>query len=134
MICIWRGIYLYAVTCFMTLRFTILSSFLSTQNPRIDKKLHAKHFYALWFFTVLFKYSIIYSCYSFSHTLILQIIYYITTCISNATIHFIIQFMRFKHIHKIPFSTRQCWFFHFDYSIHIYDGFRLMNPAIIIIR
>ena len=39
------------------------------------------------------------------------------------------QFMRFKHIHKNPIYTRQCWLFLFDYSIHIYDGFRLMNPA-----
>ena len=31
------GINLYAATCFMTLRFTILSSFLSTRNLRIDK-------------------------------------------------------------------------------------------------
>ena len=37
MICIWRGIYLYAATCSMTLRFAILSSFLSTRNLRIDK-------------------------------------------------------------------------------------------------
>ena len=37
MICIWRGIDLYAATCFMTLRFMILSSFLSTRNLRIDK-------------------------------------------------------------------------------------------------
>ena len=37
MICIWRGIHLYAAACFMTLRFTILSSFLSTRNLRIDK-------------------------------------------------------------------------------------------------
>ena len=37
MICIWRGIYLYAATCSMTLRFMILSSFLSTRNLRIDK-------------------------------------------------------------------------------------------------
>ena len=42
--------------------------------------------------------------------------------------------MRFKHIHKNPIYTRQCWLFHFDYSIHISDGFRLMNPALIIIR
>ena len=37
MICKWRGIYLYTVTCSMTLRFTILSSFPSTRNLRIDK-------------------------------------------------------------------------------------------------
>ena len=37
MICIWRGIYLYSTTSSMTLRFTILSSFLSTRNLRIDK-------------------------------------------------------------------------------------------------
>ena len=37
MICIWRGIYLYAATCSMTLRFAILSSFLSTQNLCKDK-------------------------------------------------------------------------------------------------
>ena len=37
MICAWRGMYLYTVTCFMTPRFAILSSFLSTQNLRIDK-------------------------------------------------------------------------------------------------
>ena len=37
MICIWRGIHLYAAACFMTIRFTILSSFLSTRNLRIDK-------------------------------------------------------------------------------------------------
>ena len=37
MICIWRGIYLYAATFSMTLRFLILSSFLSTRNLRINK-------------------------------------------------------------------------------------------------
>ena len=37
MICAWRGMYLYTATCFMTLCFAILSSFLSTQNLRIDK-------------------------------------------------------------------------------------------------
>ena len=42
--------------------------------------------------------------------------------------------MRFKHIHKNPIYTRQCWSFHFDYLIHFYDGFRLMNPSLIIIR
>ena len=76
----------------------------------------------------------IYSCYSFPHAFNLQIIYHITTCIFNATIHFTIQFMRFKHMHKNPIYTHQCWLFHFDYSIHISDGFHLMNPALIIIR
>ena len=76
----------------------------------------------------------LYSCYSFSHAFILQIIYHITTCIFYAIIQFTIQFMIFKHIHKNPIYTRQCWLFHFDYSIHISDGFRLMNPALIIIR
>ena len=52
----------------------------------------------------------------------------------NAIIQLTIQFMRFKHIHKNPIYTRQCWLFHFDYSIHISDGFRLMNPTLIIIR
>ena len=37
MICIWRGIYLYAATLSMTLRFSILPSFLFTRNLRIDK-------------------------------------------------------------------------------------------------
>ena len=37
MICIWRGIHLYAAACSMTLHFTISSSFLSTRNLRIDK-------------------------------------------------------------------------------------------------
>ena len=37
MICIWRGIYLYAATCSMTLRFLILPSFLFTRNLHIDK-------------------------------------------------------------------------------------------------
>ena len=46
MICAWQGMYLYTATCFMTLRFAILSSFLSTRNLRIDKKLYAKHFHA----------------------------------------------------------------------------------------
>ena len=36
-ICIWRGIYLYAATFSMTLRFLILPSFLFTRNLRIDK-------------------------------------------------------------------------------------------------
>ena len=37
MICIWRGIYLYAATFSMTMRFLILPSFLFTRNLRIDK-------------------------------------------------------------------------------------------------
>ena len=37
MIYAWRGMYLYVTTCFMTLHFMILSSFMSTRNPRIDK-------------------------------------------------------------------------------------------------
>ena len=37
MICIWRGIYLYAATLSMTLRFLILPLFLFTQNLCIDK-------------------------------------------------------------------------------------------------
>ena len=37
MIYIWRGIYLYATTLSMTLRFFILPSFLFTRNLRIDK-------------------------------------------------------------------------------------------------
>ena len=73
----------------------------------------------------------IYSCYSISHAFNFQIIYYITTCIFNATIHFTIQFLRFKHIHKNPIYTRQCWLFHFDYSIHISDGFRLTIPPLL---
>ena len=39
--------------------------------------------------------------------------------------------MRFKHIRKNTIYTRQCWLFHFDYSIHISDGFRLMNLALL---
>ena len=39
--------------------------------------------------------------------------------------------MRFKHKHKNPIYTRQCWSFHFDYSIHIYDRFRLMIPPLL---
>ena len=37
MICIWRGIYLYAATFTMTLRFLILPSFLFARNLHIDK-------------------------------------------------------------------------------------------------
>ena len=37
MICIWWGIYLYATTLSMTLRFLILASFLFTRNLHIDK-------------------------------------------------------------------------------------------------
>ena len=74
------------------------------------------------------------SCHSFSHAFILHFIYHITTCIFNAIIQFTIQFMKFKYTHKNPIYTRQCWLFQFDYLIHISDGFRLMNPTLIIIR
>ena len=37
MICIWRGIHLYAATFSMTLRFLLLAFFMFTQNLHIDK-------------------------------------------------------------------------------------------------
>ena len=142
MICIWRGIHLCAAACSMTLRFTISSSFLSTQNLRIDRNYTLSIFMLVVLCSSISIFNVtrhayyinIYSCYSFLHAFNFQITYYSTTCIFNAIFHFTTPFMRFKHIHKNPIYTRQCWLFHFDYSNHIFDGFPLMNPALIIIR
>ena len=112
MICIWRGIYLYATTCFMTLCFLILSSFLFTRNLRIDKnytlsifmlsgskKLYSKFQFnmtCIYHKTMPFISSYTHA-YSFSHTFILQIVDHIKYAFSHETNHSTIQFMRFKH-------------------------------------
>ena len=87
-VCIWQGIHLYAAACFMTLRFTILSSFLSTRNLRIDKNYTLSIFILSgsiqFYFNIQFNWACInylnrayyiniYSCYSLSHAFIFTI-------------------------------------------------------------
>ena len=118
--------YLYAATCFMTLCFTILSSFLSTRNLRIDKNYTLSIFMLSgsiqFYFNIRFNLVCIYikPCLLYQQILMLfnfacfhflQFIYHITTCNFNALIQFTIQFMRFKRIHKIPFTLVNVGYF-----------------------
>ena len=96
MICIWQGIYLYAATFSMTLRFLILPSFLFTRNLRIDKNYTLSIFmlngYTQLYSNFQFNMTCIYHktmpfisnythAYSFSHAFTLQIIDHIKICI-----------------------------------------------------
>ena len=156
MICIWRGIYLYAATCSITLRFLILSSFLFTRNLRIDKNYTLSIFILSGSIQFYSKFQFIMTCiyhktmpfilskythaYSFSHAFTLQIIYHIKYAFSHATNHLTIQFMRFKHtllkmclVYKSHLHSPSS-LFHFVYAIHIHDGFRSVNPVLFMIR
>ena len=77
MICIWRGIYLYATNFSMTLRFLILPDFLFTRNPRIDKN------YTLNIFMLSGSIQL-YSNFQFN-----------MTCISHKTMPFISNYTQF---------------------------------------
>ena len=98
MICIWRGIYLYAVTFSMTLCFLILPSFLFTRNLHIDKNYTLSIFmlsgsiqlYSNFQFNMTYIYhktmpfiSNYTHAYSFSHAFTLKIIDHIKICIST---------------------------------------------------
>ena len=156
MICIWRGIYLYAVTFSMTLRFLILSSFLFTQNLRIDKNYTLSifmlsgsiQFYSIFQFNMTCIY---YKTMPFLYQTILMLIHfhmlslYKSLIISNyAFSHAFnllksnheIQTYTFKDVFslQISFFTDQSLLSHFVYTIHIHDEFRLMNPVLFVIR
>ena len=98
MICIWRGLYLYAATCSMTLRFLILPYFLFTRNLRIDKNytLRFSCLVVLYSYIPIFQFNMtcIYHktmpfisnythAYSFSHAFTLQIIDHFKICNST---------------------------------------------------
>ena len=96
MICIRRGIYLYAATFFMTLRFLILPSFLFSRNLRIDKNYRLRIFMLSGSIQLYSNFQFNMTCiyhktmtfisnythaYSFSHAFTLQIIDHIKICI-----------------------------------------------------
>ena len=98
MICIWRGIYLYAATFSMTLRFLILPFFLSTRNMRIDKNYTLSIFMLSGSIQVYSNFQFNMTCiyhkimpfisnythaYSFSHAFTLQFIDHIIICNST---------------------------------------------------
>ena len=155
MICIWRGIYLYAETLSMTLRFLILPLFMFTRNLRIDKNYTLSIFMlsgSIQFYSNFqFNMTCIYHetmpfisrythAYSFSNAFILKIVDHIKYAFSHATNHSTIQFMRFKHtllnmclVYKSHLHSSSS-LFHFVYAIHIHDGFCSVNLVLFIIR
>ena len=158
MICIWRGIYLYTATFSMTLRFLILPSFMFTQNPCIDKNYMLSifmlsgsiQFYSNFQFNMTCIYHKTMSfisnyahAYSFSHAFTLQIIDHIKICISTCnksfgnSIHEIQTYiLKDMFSLQIPFLfcfTYQSLLYHFDFTIHIHDKVRLVNPVLFII-
>ena len=131
-ICIWRGIYLYATTFSMTLRFLILPSFLFTRNLGIDKNYTLSifmlsgsiQFYSNFQFNMTCIYHKIMPfisnnthAYSFSHAFTLQIIDHIKICNSTCNKSFNsnheIQTYTFEDVFslKISFSLiKVCYF------------------------
>ena len=123
MICIWRGIYLYAATLSMTPRFLILSSFLFTRNLRIDKNYTLITFMlsgSIQFYsnfqsniTCIYHKTIPFisnytHVYSLSHAFTLQIIDHIKICISTCNKSFNsnheIQTYTFKNVFILQIS------------------------------
>ena len=107
MICIRRGMYLFATTFYMTLRFLILPSFLFTRNLRIDKNYTLSIFMLSGFRQLYSNFQFNTTCiyhktmsfisnythaYSLSHAFTLQIIDL------NMLLIYLNQIMRFKHI------------------------------------
>ena len=142
----------------MTLRFLILHSFLFTRNLCIDKNYMLSifmlsgciQFYSNFQFNMtciihetmpfLSNYT---HAYSFSHDFTLQIIDRIKICIFTCNKSFDnsiheIQTDTLKNMFslQIPFFcfTYQSLLYHFDYTIHIHDRFRSVNPVLFIIR
>ena len=68
------------------------------------------------------------ACFQYTNHLPYHIIHF--QC--NSSFHN--QFMRFKHIHKNPITLVNVGYFTLTIQFTISGGFRLMNPALIIIR
>ena len=98
MICIWRGIYLYAVTRSVTLRFLTLPSFLFTRNLCIDKNYTLNIFMLSGSIKLYSNFQFNMTCiyhktlpfisnythaYSFSHAYTFQIIHNVKICNST---------------------------------------------------
>ena len=99
MICIWRGIYLYAKTLSMTLRFLFLAFFSVHSIPghSLKKKLHAKHFSCLvvlysslsnttCFYSIMLVTLIHWSMHKQLICLYICTYFHLQTCIFNASI------------------------------------------------
>ena len=154
-ICIWRGIYLYATTFSMTLRFLILPSFLFTRNLRVDKNYKLRIFMLSGSIQLYSNFQFIMTCiyhktmpfisnythaYSFSHAFTLQIIdhikIFISTCNKSFNSNHEIQTYTLKDVFslQIPFTRIKVCYFTLSIQFTIHDGFRLVNPVLFIIQ
>ena len=102
MICIWRGIYLYAATCSMTLRFTILSSFLCTRNPRIYKNYTLRILCLVVLYSSISIFNLTWHAFNIKPCLLYQhILMLFTFACFHFTIHLSYHNMQFQCINSI---------------------------------